>query len=255
MGPIRVKDYYEQEASKLEHHQRRMYLGDPWNRYWHGERLREILRVAGKIAFSDFLDVGCAEGYYIKLFMIQYGFRIGAGADIAKAYLLKAKKEVPKSSLVLADAHNLPFQENSFDLVLCSEVLEHVSNPELALRELVRVSREYILVSGDGENLFYHFAKKVGLVASKDPYAHIGYGHIHEIRVSETIIPWASKIGCEYIYGVVSCYFPISFLKKHRIPILFIPAIKVADKLISKLPIMNQFGHIQIALLRKLQNQ
>ena len=42
---------------------------------------------------------------------------------------------------VLGDAHNLPFPGASFDLVLCSEVLEHLKNPPQAISEFMRVLR------------------------------------------------------------------------------------------------------------------
>lgn len=41
--------------------------------------------------------------------------------------------------LVVADAHRLPFGEGSVDAILCSEVIEHVRDPEAALSELWRV--------------------------------------------------------------------------------------------------------------------
>jgi len=40
---------------------------------------------------------------------------------------------------VLADAYNLPFASEAFDLVLCAEVLEHMKSPGLALAEMRRV--------------------------------------------------------------------------------------------------------------------
>jgi SAM-dependent methyltransferase len=40
---------------------------------------------------------------------------------------------------IQADVHRLPFREGIFDLVLCTEVLEHLHTPELALAEMQRV--------------------------------------------------------------------------------------------------------------------
>jgi len=49
------------------------------------------------------------------------------------------KKRYKELKLIRADAHNLPFKNNSFDLVICTEVLEHVVNPEKVLGEIKRV--------------------------------------------------------------------------------------------------------------------
>ena len=44
------------------------------------------------------------------------------------------------------DARKLPFPDNHFDMVICSQVLEHVENPEEAVREMMRVAKDVILV-------------------------------------------------------------------------------------------------------------
>jgi ubiquinone/menaquinone biosynthesis C-methylase UbiE len=59
-----------------------------------------------------------------------------------------------QSPLNVADVHHLPFPDNSFDLVLCLEVLEHVPDSRLGLRELLRVARDHVLVSVPHEPFF-----------------------------------------------------------------------------------------------------
>jgi len=251
----KIREYYEREALELKNHQKEMYFGNPWNTYWHGTRLREILRMAKTISFNSFLDVGCAEGYHIKLLeklanrAKNEGLYI-VGVDIARNYLLKAKKRC-NGLLVVGDAHKLPFKENSFELVLCSEVLEHVLHPQQAFKELVRTSRKFILLTVAGENLFYYFTKKLGLAKVKDPFTKIGHGHIHEARIAETIIPWALGAECEPVESIVTCYFPLAFLQKHKTPTFFISVIKFVDKIINKLPVLRELGAVQIVLLQK----
>jgi len=48
----------------------------------------------------------------------------------------------------IADGEGLPFADHSFDTVVCHDVLEHVVNPEPFVREMVRVSRERVVVAG-----------------------------------------------------------------------------------------------------------
>ena len=252
----KIKEYYEREAQELEDHQEDIYFKNPWNIYWHGNRLREVLRIVEGISYTNFLDAGCAEGYYLKLLAklcdnIDGSYAVGF--DIARNYLHKAKKKVPNALLSHGDVHKLPFKNDFFDLVLCSEVLEHVLYPELAFKELVRVSNKYLLLTVAGENLFYYLAKKLALVKPGDPYAEIGRGHIHEARMTETIFPWALEAGYESIESVVTCYFPLSFLQKHRVPASSIFVIRFLDRLIGKLPVIKEFGSVQIALLKKVR--
>lgn len=250
----KIREYYEREASELEDHQQNMYFENQWNIYWHGHRLHEVLRLVESISYTNFLDAGCAEGYYLRLLAKLCDNVDGScavGFDVARNYLLKAKKKVPSALLCHGDIHKLPFKNSSFDLVLCSEVLEHVLDPELAFKELVRVSKKYLLLSVAGENLFYYLAKKLTLVKPQDPYAEIGRGHIHEARMSETIFPWALETGCKPIEMVVTCYFPLSFLQKHKVPASSIFVIRFLDRLLRKMPVMKEFGAVQIALLKK----
>jgi len=229
-----------------------MYFGKPWNVYWHRTRLFHILDMLKIVRFRSFLDVGCAEGYYLKLMAsVQVSEEHSIGLDIAKNYLIKAKKKVRSGSWVLADAHNLPFKEDSFDLVLCSEVFEHLLDPKKAFMEITRVSKKYVLLSVAGENLFYFFAKKLGLVRPEDPLARICRGHIHEMRISEIVSYWASEAGCKHVKSIVTCYFPASFLGKHRAPSFLVPVVKSADKIIEKLSVVRELGSVQIALLEK----
>lgn len=40
---------------------------------------------------------------------------------------------------IVADAHNIPYQSNTFDSVICNAVLEHVHDPEKVVKEMIRV--------------------------------------------------------------------------------------------------------------------
>jgi ubiquinone/menaquinone biosynthesis C-methylase UbiE len=46
-----------------------------------------------------------------------------------------------------ADIYSLPFEDKSFDTVTCSEVLEHLTEPEKAIRELLRVAKLQVIIT------------------------------------------------------------------------------------------------------------
>jgi len=95
------------------------------------------------------LDLGCGVGVY-SLDLCKTGYEV-ISVDISKSYLEKAKilrsKFDKEWHLILADAENLPFRKDSFDFILCSEVLEHLPNYYKALIEIIRCTKpEGVLV-------------------------------------------------------------------------------------------------------------
>jgi 2-polyprenyl-3-methyl-5-hydroxy-6-metoxy-1,4-benzoquinol methylase len=85
--------------------------------------------LAGKI-----LDVGCDKAVLRKLLPgVDY-----TGVDVAGD---------PDIRLNIEDVSNLPFDDGSFDCVVCSDVLEHLDNLHQIFGELIRVARKYVIIS------------------------------------------------------------------------------------------------------------
>lgn len=98
------------------------------------------------------LDLGCGFGGYWK-FALEMEAKSVIGCDFLKGYLLKARN----LECVQSDAHNLPFRDSSFDIVLLIEVLEHIPNPMKALQEIRRVSKKHSFFLISVPNKFYPF--------------------------------------------------------------------------------------------------
>lgn len=67
---------------------------------------------------------------------------IGAGSNNYKEYfpnLITLDIDAQKSPNIVADIHKMPFRDNEFALILCTEVLEHLKNPMQAIKEIQRV--------------------------------------------------------------------------------------------------------------------
>ena len=54
---------------------------------------------------------------------------------------------VPELEGVEGSIYHIPFDDDAFDTVLCSEVLEHLEDPDAGLRELLRVARQRVIVT------------------------------------------------------------------------------------------------------------
>lgn len=100
------------------------------------------------------LDVGCGEGFTLEKFKNKNIGKKLVGIDFLDTAIKIGKKERPYLDLRIGNIYDIPFKDNSFDLVVCSEVLEHVDDPEKALSELERVTKKYILLSVPNEPFF-----------------------------------------------------------------------------------------------------
>jgi ubiquinone/menaquinone biosynthesis C-methylase UbiE len=100
------------------------------------------------------LDVGCGEGFVAS----YLGERIErlwiAGLDASDEALRVACARTRLGRYVRSDAAALPVANQSVDLAIALEVLEHLPNPEWTLCELRRVSRGPVIVSTPNQPYF-----------------------------------------------------------------------------------------------------
>jgi SAM-dependent methyltransferase len=88
----------------------------------------------GHYLIGKVLDVGCDKAVLKKLLQdIHY-----TGVDIAGA---------PDIRLNLENIENLPFGDDIFDCIVCSDVLEHLDNLHHIFSEVIRVAKRYIIIS------------------------------------------------------------------------------------------------------------
>lgn len=113
-----------------------------------------LIKVITPLHVKNILDAGCGEGFSLhKISEYNIGEKL-EGIDYSNEAILIGKKLFPNLSLKQASIYDLPYKDNTFDLVLCTEVLEHLENPKKGLQEIVRVSKKYILVSVPNEPFF-----------------------------------------------------------------------------------------------------
>ena len=91
--------------------------------------------------FSQVLEVGAGTLAHLK--SVRHGFDRYIASDHDEKILnsLRAKTLPSNVELLHLDGRNLPFPENTFNRLIATHVLEHVSDPHLALAEWVRVVR------------------------------------------------------------------------------------------------------------------
>ncbi|GAA6034257.1 hypothetical protein JCM8097_003810 [Rhodosporidiobolus ruineniae] len=121
------------------------------------------------------LDVGCGPGS-ISCTLAQHVAKVtgieheSAGeATLEGARLLAKDLDVAdRVSFHFADALALPFEDNSFDVVYCHQVLQHVPDPVGVLREMRRVSKRLVAAREADRGSFVHYPDPDGLLSRFD---------------------------------------------------------------------------------------
>jgi ubiquinone/menaquinone biosynthesis C-methylase UbiE len=115
----------------------RMYHHPSWIiRKIQQKRISTILRLLDLQPGDSLLDVGCGEGH---LFSKVSPCGRCAGVDLSPTALRIAAQRNSRPEWVMADAEHMPFPAASFDKICCSEMIEHVIDPDAVLRELRRL--------------------------------------------------------------------------------------------------------------------
>lgn len=113
---------------------------------------------------SSILDIGAAKGFMLYDFKRLIPNITVAGCDISD-YAIKNAIEEVKPFLKTANAIDLPYKDNSFDLVISINTVHNLEKPELtrALQEIKRVSRKNSFITVDAyrnekeKELMYHW--------------------------------------------------------------------------------------------------
>ena len=151
---------------------------NPVQRYLLGRFHRQIAFLLKATGAERILDAGCGEGFVVSYLLRENDGLIITGVDCSLEAIEMARQMVPlvlpalsrvkgskacpepsrrvEGSVLLnvGDLREMPYGDDSFDLVMCLEVLEHLPDPYRGLRELRRVTSAHCLVSVPHEPFF-----------------------------------------------------------------------------------------------------
>lgn len=115
-----------------------------FQRLWHTRKLQQVISCIHNTYLEPrtILDVGCASGWFVYQISKQFPEASCYGVDIYKNGIIYGRKKYPRLKLKMGNAEKLFYKSNFFDVVICTEVLEHVENPEKVLREIKRVLKK-----------------------------------------------------------------------------------------------------------------
>jgi 2-polyprenyl-3-methyl-5-hydroxy-6-metoxy-1,4-benzoquinol methylase len=119
--------------------------------------------IGNTIRFDSLLDVGCGPGLLLRSLTPQHARLAGVDAsetaiELAKNVKLATEPLSARADLFRADCTALPFDADTFDVVTCLDVLEHlpVFDVQSAIDEMIRVARRHLIVSINSDNPYHY---------------------------------------------------------------------------------------------------
>lgn len=110
---------------------------NPLVRYIFDRRLREIEQLLPSGHGLKLLDAGCGQGHFLQR-VRERGWQL-FGVEMVESNVAAARNRLPEATIEVGDLTKLPFADGTFDVVVCTEVIEHVPQYQAALSELKRV--------------------------------------------------------------------------------------------------------------------
>lgn len=131
---------------------------------------------------KSLLDGGCGTGLFTKK-AIERGAKV-TSLDIAPKLVELTKKKNPSAIGIEGSLLSLPFEDNIFDYVISSDVIEHTPNPYDAVKELIRVLKPEgkICITVPNRTFWFFSVKIADLLKLRDYQGFENWVHYNELK-------------------------------------------------------------------------
>lgn len=110
-------------------------------------RRKIILSMISQLQFADCLDAGCAQHYLLEAITGQTQAK-GYGCDLSAQIIAANQARLPHCDFAVVDIEQTTWpQQKQFELVICSEVIEHILNWQSAVKNLTAMSNRFLLIT------------------------------------------------------------------------------------------------------------
>jgi SAM-dependent methyltransferase len=170
-------------------------------------RRRLIARVASRARFDSFLDVGCGDGQLVRALSEAHPRARAAGADLSPVQIERNRARMPGVDFFALDIQREKL-DRTFDLVVCSEVIEHVADQRRGVANLAAmVAPRGSLVLTCPTGAMYATERRFGHVHHPTPRELETHAKDAGLRLVEMlnwgfpfyrIMKWATNVNVEF---------------------------------------------------------
>ena len=184
------------------------------------KRVKAILKLLKSTSQDTVVEIGCGAGMVLE--QIPAGTVIGM--DLSGFILHKTQRRLAKrNALILqGNGENLPFSNNQFDKIVCTEVIEHVMEPRNIASEMARVgtSQSTLVITIPNESLIDNAKKFVGklglgrmfLAGTSENDAYHSPEDANEWHLHQFDLPMLREVTADFLIIQKVIPIPFSFL-------------------------------------------
>lgn len=182
---------------------------NPLKAYLIGKYIKTVLKLIENLNAKNILKIGCGEGFLTKHLVKTFPKSKIIGIDISEKALKIARKLNPEVIFLEKDATQLKTinKNKDFDLIICCETLEHISNTKAVVNEICRLGSSNVLLAVPNEP-FFRISNLIALnhlLTLGNPPEHINHWSANsfskfvnsyfDIKNSKNPFPWTIILG------------------------------------------------------------
>jgi SAM-dependent methyltransferase len=202
-------------------------------------RSTRAILATNRFAGRSVIDMGCGDGFYTIRFWDKGRPRAMTGVDGAAEAIAvaRANKKDRPITFEVADAHAVPYPDNSFDLALVQSILHHDDQPADIIREALRLAPEILIHEPNGNNLGLKIIERTSLYHRE---------HNEKSYSSRQMARWIREAGGEVVYQRFAGFVP-----------MFCPAwlarlMKMVEPVVETVPGLNALaGSVYVMVARR----